>query len=61
VALNNGWNMYEWVCIHGQVQFVGNKLIHIYHLHGRCVMLSVSWLCGCRHIHAFVFKWPSVD
>jgi hypothetical protein len=35
MAIKNSRNIYEWLPIHGQVQFVGNKLIYI------CI--SVAW------------------
>ena len=41
--------MYNWLCVHGQVQCVVSKVIFVYHYYFWCVMLSVTWLCGCKH------------
>lgn len=41
MAMNNSRNMWKWFTIHGQMQFVGNKLILVYQLHRGGTILRV--------------------
>jgi len=47
MAINNSWLMQKLFSMHGQVQFVGNKLIYVYQLHRRCTILNLH----CWHFY----------
>ena len=42
MAISNSRNMYECCYIQELVQFIGDKLVYMYKLHGTCTILIVS-------------------